>query len=98
MEKIRLYAGAKDSMAAPRFWNIASTGEDSGEIVLYGDVLPQKPRNWWNGEEKKGLYITPEGFMEDLEIVKGKGILRLKLTAAEAICTAVSQYIMRLKP
>lgn len=81
MEKIRLYAGAKDSMAAPRFWNIASTGEDSGEIVLYGDVLPQKPRNWWNGEEKKGLYITPEGFMEDLEIVKGKRNITIKINS-----------------
>ena len=81
MDKIRLYAGAKDSMAAPRFWNIASTGEDSGEIVLYGDVLPQKPRNWWNGEEKKGLYITPEGFMEDLEIVKGKRNITIKINS-----------------
>ncbi len=81
MEKIRLYAGAKDSMAAPRFWNIASTGEDSGEIVLYGDVLSQKPRNWWNGEEKKGLYITPEGFMEDLEAVKGKRNITIKINS-----------------
>lgn len=81
MKKIRLYAGPQDNTAAPRFWNMASTGEDSGEIVLYGDVLSQKPRNWWTGEEKKGLYITPEGFMEDLEIVKGKRNITIKINS-----------------
>ncbi len=80
MKKISLCAGP-ESAAAGRFWNIASTGEDSGEIVLYGDVLPQKPRSWWTGEEKKGLYITPEGFMEDLETVRGKRNITIKINS-----------------
>lgn len=81
MKKIKLYAGPQDNTAASRFWNMASTGEDSGEIILYGDILSQKPRNWWTGEEKKGLYITPEGFMEDLEIVRGKRNITIKINS-----------------
>ena len=77
---------AEQGGEARRFWNIASTDEDSGEIILYGDVMSQKPRSFWTGEERPGLYITPEGFLEDLAVVKGKRISQLKSTAAEAIC------------
>ncbi len=80
--KYKLFAGpGQQTEQAPPFWNIASTGEDSGEITLYGDVMAQKPRNWWTGEEKPGLYITPEGFMEDLEVVKGKRNIIIKINS-----------------
>ena len=26
-----------------KFWNIASTGDDTGEILLYGDVMSSQP-------------------------------------------------------
>lgn len=64
-----------------RFWNIASTDEDSGEIILYGDVMSQKPRSFWTGEERPGLYITPEGFLEDLAVVKGKKNITIKINS-----------------
>ena len=64
-----------------RFWNIASTGDDSGEILLYGDVLSQRPIDWWTGELEPGLYITPEGFLEDLEAVKGKNNITIKINS-----------------
>lgn len=66
---------------APKFWNMTETGEDEGEITLYGDVMAQKPRDWWTGEEVEGLYITPEGFMEDLEPIKGKARITVKLNS-----------------
>ena len=57
---------------AAKFWNMASVSEDEGEITLYGDVLSRQPVDWWTGEPEPGLYITPEGFMEDLAAVKDK--------------------------
>lgn len=57
---------------ATKFWNVASVSEDEGEITLYGDVMSQQPIDWWTGEPEPGLYITPEGFMEDLAAVKDK--------------------------
>ena len=81
MKGFNLYAGPEPAADTGRFWNIASTGDDSGEIVLYGDVLPQKPRSGGTGEEKKGLYITPEGFMEDLAVIKGKRNITIKINS-----------------
>lgn len=66
---------------APKFWNIASTGDDTGEILLYGDVMSSQPIDWWTGEPIPGQYITPEGFLEDLEAVKGKNNITIKINS-----------------
>ena len=66
---------------ATKFWNMASVSEDEGEITLYGDVMSQQPVDWWTGEPEPGLYITPEGFMEDLEEIKGKSKITVKLNS-----------------
>lgn len=64
-----------------KMWNMASVSEDEGEIVLYGDIESQQPTDWWTGEPVPGLFITPEGFMEDLETVKGKSKITVKLNS-----------------
>lgn len=74
-------APAKQTAAAPKFWNVASVSEDEGEITLYGDVVSQQPVDWWTGEPEPGLYITPEGFMEDLAAVKDKARVTVKLNS-----------------
>lgn len=66
---------------ATKFWNVASVSEDEGEITLYGDVMSQQPIDWWTGEPEPGLYITPEGFMEDLAAVKDKAHITVKLNS-----------------
>lgn len=64
-----------------KFWNIASVNDEEGEIILYGPIRSQKPIDFWTGEPAKGLYITPEGFLEDLEIVKNKSKINLKINS-----------------
>ena len=64
-----------------KMWNMASVSDDEGEIVLYGDIESQKAIDWWTGEPAPGMYITPEGFMEDLETVKGKSKITVKLNS-----------------
>lgn len=64
-----------------RCWNIASVSDDEGEIILYGDVESQQPVGWWTGEPVPGMFITPEGFMEDLEAVKNKSKITVKLNS-----------------
>ena len=82
----RQYAGP--APAAPptgnkvtKFWNIASTGDNAGEILLYGDVLSRQPVDWWTGEPEPGLYITPEGFLEDLAAIQGKTNITIKVNS-----------------
>lgn len=72
---------APKATEAPKFWNIASTGDDTGEILLYGDVMSRQPVDWWTGEPEPGLYITPEGFLEDLEAVKDKSNITIKINS-----------------
>ena len=64
-----------------KFWNIAVTGEDTGEITLYGDVVDRQPIDWWTGEPDTGLYIAPESFLQDLEAVKDKSFLTVKINS-----------------
>lgn len=66
---------------APKFWNVASLSEEEGEITLYGDVLSKRMYDWWTGELVPGLYITPEGFMEDLALVKDKKNITVKINS-----------------
>lgn len=67
--------------AAPKFWDMASINDEEGEITLYGDVVSQQPIDWWTGEPEPGLYITPEGFMEDLAAVRNKTRITVKLNS-----------------
>lgn len=64
-----------------KFWNISNTGEGTGEITLYGDVMSRQPMDWWTGEPASGLYITPEGFLDDLEAVQGKSNITIKVNS-----------------
>lgn len=81
----RLYAGpapvAPAGAQTMKFWNIASTGDDSGEILLYGDVVSRQPVDWWTGEPEPGLYIAPESFLEDLAAVKDKSAITIKINS-----------------
>ena len=74
-------AVAQPTAATPKFWNMASVNDDEGEITLYGDVMSQQPVDWWTGEPEPGLYITPEGFLEDLAAVKDKSKITVKLNS-----------------
>lgn len=81
----RFHAGPAPTAPAggqiTKFWNIASTGDDTGEITLYGDVMSRRPIDWWTGEPEPGLYITPEGFLEDLAAVQGKSSITIKINS-----------------
>lgn len=33
-------------------------------VYLYGDIVDERPTNWWTGEEEEGDYITPKEVRE----------------------------------
>lgn len=75
---------AEKGIGAPvlRFWNIITAeGADYAEITMYGDIVERVPRDWWTGEEIDGQYITPEDFAEDLERIKDKARIIIKLNS-----------------
>ena len=77
----RLCAGPQTAGTPIKFWNVASIGDDEGEITLYGDVVSRQPVDWWTGEPEPGLYIAPESFMEGLAAVKGKSNITIKINS-----------------
>lgn len=67
--------------AAPKFWNIVEVNDEEAEITMYGEVVSQRPTDWWTGEPIEGLYITPEGFLEDLAQVKDKAKITVRINS-----------------
>ena len=67
---------------AQKFWNVVDIAdEDAAVITMYGDVCAQQPIDWWTGEPEPGMYITPEGFLDDLAQIKDKGNITIKLNS-----------------
>ena len=83
MKRIPLINGPTAPAAtAPKFWNVISADDgDSAEITMYGDVCAKQPVDWWTGEPEPGLFITPEGFLDDLAQVKNKSEITIRLNS-----------------
>ena len=80
----RVLAGPAPAVAAgtaPRFWSMADVGEDEAEITMYGEIVDRRPVDWWTGEPEPGLFISPEGFLEDLAQVKGKSRVTIRINS-----------------
>ncbi|MCX4322307.1 MAG: Clp protease ClpP [Lachnospiraceae bacterium] len=67
--------------AVPKFWNIVEVNDEEAEITMYGEVVSQRPTDWWTGEPIEGLFITPEGFLEDLAQVKDKAKITVRINS-----------------
>lgn len=46
--------------------------DDSAEVNLYGEVVTNRPVDYWTGEKIEGLYITLEDFLKDIDGLKEK--------------------------
>ena len=77
-----LINGPAPTQTTQKFWNVVSAADaDAAEITMYGDVCAQQPVDWWTGEPEPGMYITPEGFLDDLAQIKDKGQITIKLNS-----------------
>ena len=39
----------------------------TAEVNLYGEIVENRPTDWWTGERDDGLYIVEKEFLEDLD-------------------------------
>lgn len=79
--RLQMGSAPPPDTTAARFWNMVNVSDKEAEIILYGDIMSRQPVDWWTGEPKPGFYITPEGFMDDLETVKNKEHITVKLNS-----------------
>ncbi len=66
------------SAAAVKPWNVAIVNDTEGEIILYGTIEEYTP--WWREEDE--MFITPAGFLEDLQQVAGKQTIKVRLNSS----------------
>lgn len=54
---------------------------DSAEITMYGEVVKDRPRSFWSEKEDKRLYIVLGEFLEDLEKVKKRSKVTVRINS-----------------
>lgn len=63
------------------FWNILDVSETEAVLTLYGEIRTSHPINFWTGEKSDGMFITPRAFLEDLERIKDKPTLTVRINS-----------------
>lgn len=65
-----------------KFWQIKNIlGDDSAELDFFGEVVSERPRDWWTGEEIEGQFIIHADFVKDLERIKNVSKLTINLSS-----------------
>lgn len=62
-------------------YNMVETDDDSLEVEMYGEVVTNKPVDWWTGEPIEGLYIVLSDFLNDLETYKEKSNVTFRINS-----------------
>lgn len=75
-------AAAPAAAAVIKPYAMERTGEDSGEIVLYGDIVSERPTHWWTDEPLDGQYIVLSEFLDDLKQMEDVANLTVRIHSA----------------
>lgn len=62
------------------FYSLAITNGTTAEITLYGEIVSERPTDWW-GDPIDGDFIILDEFLQDLETVKGCTELTIRLNS-----------------
>lgn len=63
------------------FYTVATLDGNEAEIVMYGEIVEERPRDWWTDEPLEGNYIVLDEFLEDLEKVVGATHITIRLNS-----------------
>jgi ATP-dependent protease ClpP protease subunit len=64
---------------ARKCYAMAMSDGENAEITLYGDIVAERPKNWWNDEPIDGDYIIVSEFIEDLKQVQSAKRITLRI-------------------
>ena len=65
-----------------KFWNIVAEEDgDSATLTLSGEIVSRRPVDLWTGEPDAAQYICPEDFAADLEKIKNKGQVTIRINS-----------------
>ena len=62
------------------FYTMATIENNEAEITMYGEIVEQRPRDWF-GNEVEGQFIIAEEFLEDLKQVEGCNAITIRMNS-----------------
>lgn len=62
------------------FYTMATIENNEAEITMYGEIVEQRPRDWF-GNEVEGQFIIAEEFLEDLKQVEGCTAITIRMNS-----------------
>ena len=61
------------------YYTMATIGEDSAEITMYGEIVERQPRDFWTGELISGDFILQDEFLNDLDTIIDSGAKKVTI-------------------
>lgn len=80
-----------------RPYNITGADTEDVEIEMYGEIVETHPTDWWTGEPLDGLYIVLQDFMNDLDSLKNKNSIKVRINSIGGDLEAGVAIYNRLK-
>ena len=63
------------------FYTMATLDGDEAEIVMYGEIVQERPRDWWTDEPLEGNYIVLDEFLEDLKLISDSKSITIRMNS-----------------
>lgn len=63
------------------FYTMASTNGTEAEITMYGEIVEQRPTDWWTGKPIEGNFIIGDEFLEDLKQIENCSAITIRMNS-----------------
>jgi ATP-dependent protease ClpP protease subunit len=76
------------------------SGTNDAEINLYGEIVSSRPKDWWTGEPVEGFYVCLDEFIKDLNELKDKDNITVRINSVGGevyAATAIRNRLRELK-
>lgn len=64
-----------------QFYTMASKEDDTAEIVMYGEIVEQRPTNFFTGEHEEGNFIILNEFLDDFKTIENAKNLTIRMNS-----------------
>lgn len=63
------------------FYTMASVNGSEAEVIMYGEIVEERPIDWWTDEPLEGNYIVLDEFLEDLKEISEATSITIRLNS-----------------
>lgn len=63
------------------FYTMATTDGTNAEITMYGEIVEERPWDWWEDKPVEGNFIIGSEFLEDLKEIEGCSAVTIRMNS-----------------